>query len=268
MCLLTYYPADIQPDTAALRRGADINNDGHGFAIVSHGQLIIGHGMDADTLINKFERIRSKHHSGPALFHSRMATGGTVNRFNCHPFRIGGDKRTVLAHNGVMPALLQPRKGDKRCDTRITAEDMLRGIDLGDADYRDRLGSFIGGGNKLVILTVNPAYDSQAYLINEAAGVWEQDGMWYSNDDYRAVAPYDFGVVDAHSECVHCSNVGTIEVETNVCTVCDTCQDCLDNWSDCQCYVPLSDRPRELWPATGWIEDDAAAAARAVLSDW
>ena len=278
MCLLTYYPSDVQPDTAALRNGADINNDGHGFAIVSRGQLIIGHGMDADTMINKFARLRAKHHSGPALFHSRMGTGGTVSRFNCHPFRIGGDKRTIVAHNGVLPYVLHPRKGDKRCDTRIMATDMLKGMDLGDADYRDRLASFIGKGNRLVILTVNPAYDSSSYLINGHTGVWEGE-TWYSNRDYESLdyAPLDYvsgdGVMDLTAECTNCGNIGAIDVETYVCTVCQTCQDCGDDWAeDCQCYVPASDRPsdrRDLWPATGWpgLDEDYAAIARATLGD-
>ena len=254
--MLTYYPGDVQPDTLALSYGAVINNDGHGFAIVSRGQLIIGHGMDADVMINKFARIRSKHHSGPALFHSRMATAGSINRFNCHPFRIGGDKRTVMAHNGIMPNSLQPKKGDRRSDTRITAEDLLRGMNLGDATYRDDLASSIGRWNKLVILTVNPAYDSNAYLVNGDQGVW-RDGIWYSNYDFEA--PYEYGTVagcDPHAECVSCASVGTIDAETVICAVCMICQDCTEHFDDCDCYLPPADRK----PAGGeWWRDAETA---------
>ncbi|MGW5105951.1 hypothetical protein [Nocardia sp. NPDC004123] len=43
------------------------------------------------------------------MFHSRFATHGFITNQNCHPFAIGGDERTVMAHNGVLPDIVQPR---------------------------------------------------------------------------------------------------------------------------------------------------------------
>ena len=71
MCLLTYYPADVQPDPDLLHTGTEWNDDGHGFAIVAGNRLIIRKSMDALDLINTFVKLRRKHRTGPAIFHSR-----------------------------------------------------------------------------------------------------------------------------------------------------------------------------------------------------
>src|SRR5690242_2645612 len=100
MCLLTYLPPDVMPDTCALLDGAEFNRDGHGFAIVTRTRIIIQRGMDAGRIVDAFARVRALYRDGPALFHSRLGTHGTLSRVNCHPFRVGGDTRTILAHNG------------------------------------------------------------------------------------------------------------------------------------------------------------------------
>jgi glutamine amidotransferase len=107
MCLLTYLPAGVQPDTDALLTGALVNADGHGFAIVAGrrlDRLIVQRGLDGEAVIDAFIAARLQHPQGPALFHSRLATHGDTTLDNCHPFTLGGDTRTVLAHNGVLPA--------------------------------------------------------------------------------------------------------------------------------------------------------------------
>ena len=108
MCLLTFLPPDVQPDLSALINGAAVNDDGHGFAVVTHGRLLVQHGMHAEAMIAAFAAARRAHPQGPALFHSRLGTHGARTVANCHPFPVGGDDRTVIAHNGVLPAAVQP----------------------------------------------------------------------------------------------------------------------------------------------------------------
>ena len=81
MCLLTFYPATVMPDTAALRHGSYLNDDGHGFAIVAGARLIVRHGMDAGEMIEAFDVARHHYPDGPALFHSRFATHSADSRF-------------------------------------------------------------------------------------------------------------------------------------------------------------------------------------------
>lgn len=185
MCLLTYYPAGAEVDTTRLLAGSRTNNDGHGFAIVDGDRLIVQRSMVASTLIENFAAMRALHPDGPALFHSRFTTHGLTNVENCHPFTVGGDGRTVLAHNGIMPAVVQPAKGDHRSDTRITAEDFIPAAygHLRKAKSRQRFARWMTTSNKAVLLTVDPTYQDNAYIFNESEGHWV-DGVWYSNYGY------------------------------------------------------------------------------------
>ena len=115
MCLLTFLPAAVMPDLTALTNGAWINEDGHGFAIVTTDGLLVHRGMDAHEVIDAFANARGQHPSGPALFHSRLATHGDTTVDNCHPFPVGGDDRTVIAHNGILP---RPSDHPKRIGVR------------------------------------------------------------------------------------------------------------------------------------------------------
>ncbi|MFE7803032.1 hypothetical protein [Nocardia sp. NPDC057440] len=63
---------------------------------------------------------------------------------NCHPFVVGGDPRTVLAHNGI---LAHPSSGDPRSDRRIAAEDLLPRRPFGSLDSwagHERLERWLG----------------------------------------------------------------------------------------------------------------------------
>lgn len=242
MCLLTYYPDNVQPDTEALATGALWNRDGHGFAIVAGNRLIIDHDMRAEVMIERFAKVRAQYPDGPALFHSRWGTGGTRDERNCHPFRIAGDRRTVVAHNGVLPYSMQPPKGDLRSDTRFMAEEILSGWDIGDLTMRASLSRWIGYGNKLVFLTVNPAYARSAYIVNEYSGKWI-NGIWYSNPDYLDPWPTTMRTVGAvesanPEECWVCSSSEDVDVERVMCLACNICLDCGQDWDEaCECYT-------------------------------
>lgn len=285
MCMLTFIPGGVQPDAEALRNGAEFNKDGHGFAIVYGKRMVVRHSMDSEYAISEFVRLRAKHPHGPAMFHSRFGTGGMVGEYNCHPFRIGGDRRTVLGHNGVLPLNVQPGKGDTRCDTRITAQVTLRDVNLGDAKIRSTIGEWMGKANKFVILTTNPRYSQQHYIINEAAGVWSDDGqIWYSNRDFEGYGRWDRYTTttiggkrsrwaweqesDGSESCWSCNST-YLEPTTNVCQDCNMCQDCgEDVEAACQCmftYPALAPLPKlepldldyepEPVPASGLIQD-------------
>lgn len=249
MCMLTYLPPDVLPDLDALANGAEFNDDGHGFAIVTPGRILVRHGMDSEGLLARFARDRAEHPDGPALFHSRFATHGTRSRANCHPFRVGHDARTVLAHNGVLPRRVQPRGGDRRSDTRIAAEDFLplRSYSSWDDHQAQRgLARWLGAGNKLVVLTVDPRYRHRAYLINEETGVWD-GGIWYSNNDYQGYTDTYFDTVSGSTDnsnatfqydvCPVCLTPGVINAH-RYCLMCGGCADCAEPDGSCICYAP------------------------------
>ena len=254
MCLLTFVPAGTMPDTVALTNGATFNDDGHGYAIVDveRTRIITGRGMEADEMIEEFAIMRDMYPDGPAMFHSRFATDGAVNLLNCHPFTVGGDARTVLGHNGVMP--LRPPKFDPRSDTRIVAEDFIPKAYGSLRRRRARLAfeRWLSRHNKVVILTVDRRFRENAFILNESSGTWHK-GIWYSNDGYLPYGGYTYSPGYMMSDGWVLGSSGTrtktkfdicwnCELETNwylgECPRCGTCFECGEKPGFCLCYTP------------------------------
>lgn len=268
MCLLTYFPPGTEVDKAHRSRlldGGYVNSDGHGFGLVDGQTLIVSRGLELALVLDRFERVRRDHPDGYAMFHSRWGTAGSVDKANCHPYRLGSDRRTILAHNGVLPHKAQPRPGDQRSDTRILAESILPTGRLGypfTKRGRKRLANWLGPQNKVVILTTNPMYDRQAYLLNSKYGHWVA-GVWYSNASYDwpiyaspkgaqgTIWPKgDSGPISERTkntrailantnrsrDCRFCDTYNSVGAFTGLCTLCYTCSVC-GAWADlCECF--------------------------------
>jgi hypothetical protein len=264
MCLLTFLRPGVLPDTAALRNGAWVNDDGHGFAVVVDRHITVRHGLDPEAMIDAFDTLRRRHPHGPALFHSRFTTHGRSTLDNCHPFLIGGDRRTVLAHNGILPTTVHPTNGDPRSDTRIAAEDFLPAFgSLRSRRNRLRFQRWLTPGNKVVILTVDRRFKQQAYILNEESGIWD-GGVWYSNDGYRpppltrwtpssqprwAWQPWD--QPDRGTDrCCFCDAI--VSRTENHCQHCGWCLDCGEMPEDCLCYTPADPTTTTAPPTYSW----------------
>ncbi len=237
MCLLTYLQPGAQPNPKHLAAGAAVNRDGHGFAIVDNGTLFIRRSLSPATAIREFVQLRQEHPSGPAIFHSRLGTGGLRTTYNIHPFFVGSDNLTVVAHNGI---LWSTPPGDKRCDTRMFAEGMLPATfsDLDSFRLRTTLESFLGRYNKMAILTVNPGYTNTAYLLNAESGRWVDD-TWYSNSSYlRATDWRWFDGLDANAGtvCEICLKYGHVDPDTQICGRCHYCNECCRPEPACRCH--------------------------------
>ncbi|GAA4474563.1 hypothetical protein GCM10023170_097000 [Phytohabitans houttuyneae] len=272
MCLLTFLPPGVQPHLPSLTNGSLVNDDGHGFAIVTGDGLLVHRGMDAVAVIDAFAEARSRYPAGPALFHSRFGTHGHAVLANCHPLRVGGDDRTVIAHNGVLPAIVQPAKKDPRSDTRIAAEVFLPAFGpLHRRGVRLRLQRWMGKYNKMVILTVDRRFREHAYLLNEAAGTWD-GGIWYSNDGYLPAPGYHFyddwwaeelasrhGMdrMPAVDTCANCCALTSFA--DGYCHTCGCCLDCRQPREECLCYTPSAPN-RTAWLTGG--DPDRPASAR------
>lgn len=265
MCILSYVPADAEIDEDGLWNGGVNNPDGHGWAIANGNELIIGKSLELGEALEGFIAARKLRPKSEALFHSRWATHGSIKAANCHPFYVGNSKMTVVAHNGVLPSKAHPAKGDDRSDTRKFADEIL------STTYRrfdkvramEALTRWIGDYNKLVILTVDPRYRHNVYLVNEKAGMWDTEyGMWHSNSDYmglptwlqkytettigtprgkltkfsrrEAVVNLFNNQEDDRDDCLLCFR-GKVNAAM-FCTSCRHCQDCFEEVDSCLCY--------------------------------
>lgn len=235
MCLLTYLQPGAQPNEKHLAAGAASNRDGHGFAIVDGSTLFVRKSLTPGPLITEFMQLRREHPLGPAIFHSRLGTSGLRTSYNIHPFLVGGDNMTVLAHNGV---LWQPPRGDKRCDTRMFAEGLFP-YSFAELDHfrlRNTLEQWLGRGNKMAVLTVSPKYSQTAYLLNEDAGRWV-DGAWYSNGSYLRASDWYPRWLDKESDtvCPVCLKHGKVDALTMICRYCRHCNECFEHQTMCMC---------------------------------
>ena len=259
--MLTFFPPGIQPDKDALENGQIGNRDGHGYAIVVPGyepRIIVNHGLNAEKILEIFMEDRFKYPDGPALFHSRFGTSGSTDEYNCHPFFMDDERMTVVAHNGILPPDIQPHKEDRRCDTRWAAEEYF-GQSHGHLSYsgaRALLAQDIGKGNKLVILTIDPKFPFNYYIINEDQGVWDES-IWYSNYGYCTPiisiyngdwkpfhfygtatgedTDYDTEFLD-DTDCPVCNSKDAINPISLVCEMCGTCMECFKDLGECLCY--------------------------------
>lgn len=262
MCLLTFIPPHVQPGVQALINGSYVNDDGHGFAVVIGNRIVVKRGWNASKLAEEFARVRAAHPDGPAMFHSRFGTHGARDKGNVHPFELGGDSRTVIAHNGILPGKVQPRNGDPRSDTRIAAEDHLPRAYGRLSTYRARkaVGRWITDANKIVILTVDRRYRGHSFIINESAGIWD-GGIWYSNSGYldRPEPQFDRFRWTADNaewlrkfyadpddipltECDNCHSY--TDALYGDCDQCGFCFDCEQGPADCQCYPMIWEKRR------------------------
>lgn len=264
MCMLCLVPPNVIPSREKLENSALNNPHGFGFAIVipSENRIHAERTMNPDTSINRFIEMRTKYLEGYALWHARLATHGSTTVDNCHPFKVGGDERTYLAHNGILP-IVEPT-GDTRSDTRIFAEDLLPAIGgvsaLDNPQVMNLIEDFTSG-SKVAILTVDTRAEYQAYLIHEGKGKKDATGVWWSNDscylantrNWYSVQPLDFGVSDKDYCFVCDTQLNNDAYTTDYCPTCASCYMCNMHKGDCMCYHKTkTSKPTNYYESGGW----------------
>lgn len=250
MCILSYLPAevDISDDIADdLWTGGLSNGDGHGWAISVDGGVVMRRTMSLSEAIDTFTDAKLRYPGRDSMFHSRFATHGSKIVDYCHPFIVGSDWRTVVAHNGILSNCL-PAKGDPRSDTALLAQDVMprKFRRLDKPSVRSAMERFIGKANKVCVITGNTRYRHQSYLFGEDRGEWcASTGVWHSNSDYRwgRYAPVKSDPLplphlseSVDSDCLICGQVETINA-LGFCIACGTCIDCYEPSDLCLCYV-------------------------------
>lgn len=191
MCMITFLPGGIPVDVTAVFNGTIYNDDGHGFAMIDRGgELLVRRGLDAVSMVELFAELRSQNPDGPAMFHSRMATHGVTDKSNVHPFYVGGDRRTVLVHNGIFSQLSSEKH--PWSDTKIFAQSLLPNnprMNLLTRSGRINTQKWMGSYNKVAVITTNPRSKLSSFILNEKEGYWD-GGAWYSGLDYLGGSRY------------------------------------------------------------------------------
>jgi glutamine amidotransferase len=251
------------PDYNSIVNASNNNPDGFGYAIHYGDRIITSRGMNAQKTIDKFfDALEGAGTDFVAMYHARITTHGDSIIENAHPFRVGGRKDIILGHNGMLP--IHPRKGDRRSDTRIFAEDILPNLGIESLDNKDSFDRLEGwaAGSKLAIITNAPELRDSVYIVNEQLGDWDEN-VWWSNSSYKhSYTFYGSGyysrglwtsedLLDADRKaltaeienvdftCYVCMSQVTEEaLYDGVCTVCNSCLECYDHAVACLCYNP------------------------------
>lgn len=262
MCLLVVCSPNSTPNRDELHAGACNNPHGFGFAIVAGDKIISERGMSARKVIDRFLELRKQYPEGYAMWHARYATHGVKNEQNCHPFQVGGSDLTYLAHNGILDVPIP--HGDKRSDTRILAEDTLPrigGVSALDDDVVWTMVSRWASGSKIAILTLDPSAKETMYLVNESLGSWDNEGVWWSNQNHKPKPAVSYHTTTTYhylsddtveevyaptlDECIYCHSLVDFDENPYYCNFCETCYDCDLMLVDCMCYVPSKLRSKQ-----------------------
>lgn len=163
------------------------NKDGAGFAYPKDGEVVIEKGFfKFDDFLKRYRKVEKKCNSN-MLIHFRISTAGLIDKMNCHPHRI--NDKLVMIHNGILH--IDVPKNSKVSDTVLYCKRYLKQLPKGFT-HNDVIMEFmaehIGSYNKFCFLDSNGDYK----IVNEDAGKWV-DGVWYSNDSYKAPAYVNFG---------------------------------------------------------------------------
>ena len=274
MCLLVVASPNSTPKKKDLECASCNNPHGFGYAVITPNGIITGRGMSSKKIIKEFLEVRKEYPSSYAMFHARYATHGVKNDDNCHPFKVPSNPQTYLAHNGILDIKIAP--SDKRSDTRIFAEDTLPamgGVTALDDDHVWKMVSTWSSGSKIVVFTLDPSAKEQCYIINESAGHWDNDGMWWSNNGYKPYVPSantwasstyfstpnsakeSAGLVDTN-ECTRCGVIAYEDSNPYYCEMCYTCYDCYGAYEDdCLCWTPSHDKAKMAQRKESWYYD-------------
>ena len=182
MCLLSFHDEGVTADYDTMSGGAVNNPDGFGFAVHTGDRILRGRGLEFDRVYSDY--LTAMRSGGVSMFHHRWATHGAISKKNCHPFYVGGDSRTLLGHNGILPVSIPV--GDQRSDTRLFADKVLPalgGLGALEGDTLSAELSKVVAGNRLVILTTDPTASADWFIIGEASGHWV-GRSWFSNYSY------------------------------------------------------------------------------------
>lgn len=258
MCLLMVASPNSTPKKKDLECASCNNPHGFGYAVIAGDKIITGRGMSSKKIIKEFLAVRKQYPNGHAMFHARYATHGVKNQENCHPFKVGNSELSYLGHNGILD--IKIANGDKRSDSRVFAEDVLPklgGVSALDDDNVMKMFNKWATGSKIAILTLDPAAKYDCYIINEDAGHWDNEGIWWSNSTYKAIESYAWGnylgtpskdyskytyakeVVgdELDYECPKCLTIGYEDANPYYCEVCLTCWECEQVYGDsCLCW--------------------------------
>ena len=187
MCIAIFKPKNKSIKKKYYKTSFNENPDGAGFLYVENNRITIHKGFFT---FSEFWSAYSKLNTVnlPMIIHFRIATHGTIDKENCHPFIVNNE--LGFAHNGIIDI---KTKGNES-DTSAFNRRILKKIEnlpymLQNSDGVVKLMAKSVGSSKLVFLDVYGEHK----IINAHLGTWE-NGSWFSNHSFKPRKKYNFGL--------------------------------------------------------------------------
>ncbi len=182
MCIICVKPAGVKrPTQEQLQAMCKSNPNGFGYMTWSPDKgLQVRKTMDEKQFAQWVEQIPDEQ---PVVYHARIATHGSVQERNCHPF-LSADQQWAFAHNGILSIENEGDMTDSETFFRRIAEPMLRAgyepTTDGKSAFDDMVRCVIGS-SKFVFMNSH----GNIYLYGSFI---EDGGLYFSNSSY---IPYD-----------------------------------------------------------------------------
>ena len=194
MCIIAAIPSKKQITKSTLQRCWNNNPHGGGFMFTDGKAIQVHKEMSSFKRYWKaFIHARELHPDSSFICHFRISTHGKINEDNCHPFLV--NKKLGFAHNGIVHnAPTSPDYSDTYM-FNVTILQHLPSNFLENKSIQSLIKEYIGRGSKLAFLS----HDNHITLINESAGQWDENGVWFSNGGYKEYDYFDRGGVKVSS---------------------------------------------------------------------
>lgn len=185
MCLAIVAKPGSKLPKDDLRRAFAENPHGAGFAYLTPAGDLARERMVGRGFRHFWRLLREKRDSAgdsTFLIHFRLATHGTRDTSNCHPFYTK-NKTAAVIHNGIIGGMTAGRLSAGKSDTAIFVDDVLSYLErfVDQPAVREYLEN-LTRGSKLAWLRK----DGSTRFLHENMGTWI-DGVWYSNLHHKYV---------------------------------------------------------------------------------
>jgi hypothetical protein len=190
MCIIASIPVGKQISKSTLQRCWNNNQHGGGFMFTDGEKIITFKELTSFKRYWKaFAEARTTHPDSCFVAHFRISTHGKIDETNCHPFLV--DDKIGFVHNGIIRNA--PVSKDYS-DTFMFNATILQNLPKGFLENHATMSliqEYIGSGSKLCFLT----HENKMVFVNEKAGEWDENGVWFSNGGYKEWGYYDRGGV-------------------------------------------------------------------------
>lgn len=189
MCIIAIKPAGIKrPTNKQFENMCTANPNGFGYMTWSKEEgLIVKKTMSKKTYMKWVKNIPDEQ---AVVYHMRIATHGSVNENNCHPF-LSDDHNWAFAHNGVLGIKNEGDMTDSETFFKRLAIPLLKvGFKPRDNGDFDAMVDAIIGSSKFVFMDKNGKLYSYGNFIHDGELYFSNSS--YQSYDYRSCIKFDY----------------------------------------------------------------------------